>query len=177
MVVVSDTEFAKYLFEPMKKKFNDFIEKGNEDFALESLLEDYLYNAEKKARQEFFEKLKYCENCGKPFVSNYKTEIYCDNEIPGKPGKTCKDIGYSNKVANDKVLSALNTAYKTLHAQKQHAVRRSAIKEVANEYMTKKLNEWRIMADAELEKVKAGIISEIEFLAWLKKNNKLNSEE
>lgn len=60
--------------------------------------------------------IKKCENCKKLFIpSNRSDEIYCDRIF--KNGKTCKELGYSEKVKNDAFKQMYTKARKTQHAR------------------------------------------------------------
>ena len=62
--------------------------------------------------------IKKCENCGKFFIpSSRSDEIYCDNIY--RNGKTCKQIGYENKINGDEILKEYRKIYKTQNARKQ----------------------------------------------------------
>ena len=66
--------------------------------------------------------IKKCQNCGKYFIPNKRSnEIYCDN-IFDDTGKTCRNIGYVQKLKNDSFKTAYRSAYKTQRARiKYHA--------------------------------------------------------
>ena len=60
--------------------------------------------------------IKKCENCKKLFIPSKRSdEIYCDRIF--KNGKTCKDLGYGEKVKNDAFKQAYTKARKTQHAR------------------------------------------------------------
>jgi len=60
--------------------------------------------------------IKKCENCKKLFIPTKRSdEIYCDRVF--KNGKTCKELGYSEKVKNDAFKQAYTKARKTQHAR------------------------------------------------------------
>ena len=60
--------------------------------------------------------LKKCKNCGKCFIpSSRSDEIYCDNIF--KDGRTCKQVGYENKIKNDKFLKEYRREYKRRHGK------------------------------------------------------------
>ena len=62
--------------------------------------------------------LKQCQNCGKYFVPESRSdEIYCNNIF--KNNRTCRQIGYENKINNDEVLREYRKIYKTQNARKQ----------------------------------------------------------
>lgn len=60
--------------------------------------------------------IKKCENCQKLFVPSKRSdEIYCDRIFKNK--KTCKELGYSEKVKNDALKQMYTKARKTQHAR------------------------------------------------------------
>lgn len=60
--------------------------------------------------------IKRCANCKKVFLPvNRSDEIYCDRIF--KNGKTCKELGYSEKVKNDVFKQMYTKARKTQHAR------------------------------------------------------------
>lgn len=62
--------------------------------------------------------LKRCQNCGKYFVPESRSdEIYCNNIFKGN--RTCRQIGYENKINGDEVLREYRKIYKTQNARKQ----------------------------------------------------------
>lgn len=62
--------------------------------------------------------IKRCENCGKYFVPETRSdEIYCNNIFKGN--RTCRQIGYENKVNGNEVLREYRKIYKTQNARKQ----------------------------------------------------------
>lgn len=61
--------------------------------------------------------IKKCENCGKYFTpASRSDEIYCSNRLPN--GKTCKDVGYTEKIKRDEVLCEYRKIYKTQNMRK-----------------------------------------------------------
>lgn len=60
--------------------------------------------------------IKKCQNCNKYFLPGKRTdEIYCDRIF--KNNKTCKQLGYEEKVKNDPFKQLYTTARKTQHAR------------------------------------------------------------
>lgn len=60
--------------------------------------------------------IKQCENCKKFFIPSKRSdEIYCDRIF--KNGKTCKELGYSLKIADDPFKAMFTKARKTQHAR------------------------------------------------------------
>lgn len=61
--------------------------------------------------------IKKCQNCGRYFIPNKRSnEIYCDN-LFDDTGKTCRNIGYVQKLKNDSFKTAYRSAYKTQRAR------------------------------------------------------------
>jgi hypothetical protein len=82
----------------------------------------YLYNLESMLAfdaiflQENNIIVKKCANCGLFFVPEKRSdEIYCSNIYEN--GRTCKQIGYENKIKKDDFKSAYRKAYKTQRAR------------------------------------------------------------
>lgn len=108
--------------------------------------------------------LRRCENCGDFFIpSSRADEIYCDKVI--KDNKSCKDIGYTNKVKSDDLTKAYRTAYKTKNAYKVRNIKNSPD-------IQQKFENWVIRAKQKLQDAKDEKISADEFKAWLKKQLK-----
>ncbi len=83
-----------------------------------------------------------CENCGELFVPTIRSdEKYCDYSYLGS--KSCKQIGYENKVKNDDVLSQYRKIYKTQNARKQ---RNSHLPNI-----TERFKSWAEFAKCQLE--------------------------
>lgn len=103
--------------------------------------------------------IKKCASCLNYFVpKNKSNEIYCEQ---------CRSIGYVNKMKEDIVLKAYNTAYKTKHAQRK--------RQKANQLpdYQKKVDDafdmWKVEAKTQLSQVQKGEISEEDFLSFLKR--------
>ena len=61
-------------------------------------------------------RIKLCKNCKQFFIPSKRTdEIYCDRIL--KNGKTCKELGYSLKIADDPFIATFTKARKTQHAR------------------------------------------------------------
>jgi hypothetical protein len=85
-------------------------------FSAEQIITEIVYEIETSHKPKV--KIRICSNCGKYFIPVTRNdEIYCDNRNPN--GKTCKEIGYENKVKKDAVLSAYRRIYQTQNARKQ----------------------------------------------------------
>lgn len=60
--------------------------------------------------------IKQCENCHKFFIPSKRSdEIYCDRLF--KNQKTCKEVGYSEKIKENSFMLAYTKARKTQHAR------------------------------------------------------------
>lgn len=88
-------------------------------------------------------KINWCKNCGKVFIPLVRSdEIYCNNIF--KKNKTCKQLGYENKVNADSILKIYRTIYKTQNARKQRNKHISQINE--------RFYKWAVYAKSILEK-------------------------
>jgi len=97
-----------------------------------------------------------CENCGKYFIPSYRSdEIYCDNEF--RNSKTCKQVGYENKLSNDDILKEYRRIYKTQNARKQRNGHISNISE--------RFDRWKSSAKKILEQCRANEISVDEMIS------------
>lgn len=117
--------------------------------------------------------IKRCQNCKKYFVPSVRSdEIYCDNIFEN--GKTCKQLGYENKVKNDKVLSQYRKIYKTQNARKQ---RNSHIPQIAERFKA-----WTEFARKQLESCQNGeqsldsMVAAISGDSWMKEGA-LNADD
>ena len=94
--------------------------------------------------------IKVCENCGRYFTPSARSdEIYCNNITQN--GRTCKQIGYENKVESNEVLKTYRTIYKTQNARKQ---RNKHISDIDNRFKC-----WAQFAVSEKDRCLAGEIS------------------
>ncbi len=101
-----------------------------------------------------------CANCGKYFIpSSRADEIYCDNIFKGN--RTCKQIGYEQKVKSDEFMRAYRTAYKTMNAKKNRNIKN-------NPHAEKDFAKWTYAAKDKLDAAQNGKISLAEFKEWLK---------
>lgn len=100
--------------------------------------------------------VRKCKNCGDYFIPGSRSdEIYCDKLFPN--GKTCKTVGYDEKVKGDSILREYRKVYKTQNARKQ---RNSHKKDI-----TEKFKNWAILAKEKLRECQAGQISIDEMIA------------
>jgi hypothetical protein len=106
--------------------------------------------------------IRECQNCGYFFIpSSRSDEIYCDRII--KNGKSCKDIGYENKILSDPFSKAYRTAYKTKNAYKLRNIKNTPGVE-------KKFADWTQKAKEKLSEGLEGKISIEDFTKWLKED-------
>lgn len=106
-------------------------------------------------------KIKRCANCGKyfsPFIRS--DEIYCSNLFLNT-GKTCKDVGYTNKIRADSFLSEYRKVYKTKNAFKNRNIKN-------NPHAKSDFDIWVKEAKQNLIKAQSGEISLDEFKKLLK---------
>ena len=111
--------------------------------------------------------IKQCENCKKFFSPAKRSdEIYCDRVY--KNGKTCKELGYSLKIADDPFKAAFTKARKTHHARIRY-------NKHIKDYKEKHYEPWLQAATQAKDKYKAD--NDIEgFKKWLKQHdNSFNS--
>lgn len=103
--------------------------------------------------------IKVCENCNRPFITQNRTdEIYCDRIF--KNGKTCKNVGYIEKVKkHDEFMQAYTKARKTQHARIKY---NSHI----TDYKAKHYEPWKVEAEKARENFRNK--NDIKgFLKWL----------
>jgi hypothetical protein len=105
--------------------------------------------------------IKKCVNCGLYFIpENRSDEIYCNNIF--KNGKTCKQLGYENKIKRNEFKSSYRTAYKTQRARIKY---NSHIPD----YAEKHFKPWEVAAKEALTNYQAK--NDIDgFKVWLKLN-------
>lgn len=104
--------------------------------------------------------IRKCENCGKYFIPTTRSdEIYCDNVFKGN--RTCKQIGYEQKINSDEFMKAYRTAYKTKNAFKNR-------NKLNNTHAEENFEKWVIQAKEKLKYAQSGSISLDEFKQWLK---------
>lgn len=106
--------------------------------------------------------IKQCENCKKFFIPEKRSdEIYCNRIY--KNGKTCKELGYSLKTADDPFKAAFTTARKTHHARIRY-------NKHIKDYKEKHYEPWLKAATQAREKYTAE--NDIEgFKKWLEQHN------
>ena len=104
--------------------------------------------------------IKKCENCGKYFVPlSREDEVYCDNIFSN--GRTCKQVGYENKIKNDDILKEYRRVYKNKNAIKNRNKHSPKAEE--------RWQSWKIKAKNKLKECQKGHITLDEFKEWLKK--------
>lgn len=95
--------------------------------------------------------IKTCENCGKYFIPIARSdEIYCGNIY--KNGKTCKQLGYENRINANEVLKTYRKIYKTQNARKQRNAKN--IKSIDSYFL-----QWTKYAKKQLRLCQEGKIS------------------
>lgn len=110
------------------------------------------------ARDEII--IKKCQNCSKYFLPSVRSdEVYCNNIF--KNNKTCKDLGYENKINNDDILKAYRTAYKTKNAFKNRNMKN-------NLHAEDDFKNWVLEAKNKLNDTQEGTLPLEEFKQWLK---------
>lgn len=106
--------------------------------------------------------VKRCENCGDFFVPSVRSdEVYCNKVLSN--GRTCKQVGYENKINSDEVLREYRKAYKTKNAFKNRNKHNNLNAE-------KDFKKWVYAAKQKIEDCRNGIITLEEFKEWLKTN-------
>lgn len=102
-----------------------------------------------------------CQNCGKYFVPvSRKDEIYCNNIISN--GRTCKQIGYENKIKKNEIIKEYRKAYKSRNALKQRT-------KSSNSNAEKEFKNWVYEAKTKLGECQDGNLPLDEFFKWLSK--------
>ena len=110
---------------------------------------------------EYGIKINKCENCGKYFVPLTRNdEIYCDNVFSN--GRTCKQIGYENKIKNDDILKEYRRVYKNKNAYKQRTKNKNPNAEA-------EFKKWVYAAKFKLDDCREGKITIEEFKEWLER--------
>ncbi len=102
-----------------------------------------------------------CENCGSFFIPTTRSdEKYC-NKVHSN-GRTCKDMGYENKINSDDIMKEYRRAYKNKNAIKN--------RNKHNSNAEKTFKQWVYAAKLKLEDCREGIITLDEFKEWLNNN-------
>lgn len=100
--------------------------------------------------------IRKCKNCGDYFIPGSRSdEIYCGKLLPN--GKTCKTVGYDERVKGDSILREYRKIYKTQNARKQ---RNSHKKDISEKYKN-----WVMFAKGKVRECQAGQISIDEMIA------------
>lgn len=106
--------------------------------------------------------VRQCQNCGEYFIPTSRSdEIYCDKVLPN--GKTCKTVGYDERIKHDAVLREYRKVYKTQNARKQ---RNSHKRDISD-----KFQKWVIFAKEQVSKCKSGEISLDEMVSFISSND------
>lgn len=159
--IVEEVGSFPFLLKPVVYSFNYYKGQIHETFEFEDIA-SFLIFAHIKALQSKVS-IKICENCGDLFTPTSRSdEKYCDKIIDGK---SCKDIGYYNKLQNNESLEATKEyrkAYKTKNAYKNRNLKNCP--HADNDFKI-----WASAAKQNLLKVQSESISLEEFKDWLKK--------
>lgn len=114
-----------------------------------------------------------CENCGKPFIPSVRSdEIYCNRIF--KNDRTCKQVGYENKINSDEVMKSYRNAYKSKNAFKNRIIRKKAmiqaLRDASSENIKSEIEfkEWVCEAKNKMKQCQNGVITLEEFKEWLK---------
>jgi len=111
--------------------------------------------------------IKQCENCGKYFIPAIRSdEIYCDNIFKNK--RTCKQLGYENKLQADGILREYRKIYKTQNARKR---RNSHIQNI-----DKRFKQWADYAKVQRDKCQSEEITVDEMKALISSSTWLKGE-
>lgn len=122
---------------------------------LEELAEFCMYQVIKTKIQ-----INKCANCGKYFIPHSKSsETYCNNKYKGN--RTCKQIGYENKIKSNEFMNAYRTAYKIKNIIKNKYI-------ATDIHAEEDFKKWVTDAKQKLKKAMDGKISLEEFKEWLK---------
>lgn len=106
--------------------------------------------------------IRKCKNCGEYFSPKARSdELYCSKININ--GKTCKEVGYDNKVKDDDVLRTYRKIYKTQNARKQRNQHKKNIEE--------KFGTWKNFAKEQLKACQNGEITLKEFEVNISSNN------
>ena len=108
-------------------------------------------------------KINICENCGQYFVPIKRNdEKYCNFNYLN--GKSCRDVGYENKVNANEILKTYRTIYKTQNARKQR--NKDNIIDIEN-----KFRKWTVYAKEQLNLCQNGKIDLEQMKANISKND------
>lgn len=100
--------------------------------------------------------VRKCRNCGDYFIpASRSDEIYCDKLLPN--GKTCKTVGYDERVKGDSILREYRKIYKTQNARKQRNSHKKDISE--------KFKNWVMFAKTKVRECQTGKINIEEMIA------------
>lgn len=110
--------------------------------------------------------LKICQNCNDYFVPSKRSDaLYCDKLHDND--RTCKDMGYENKVKDNEVYKEYRKVYKRKHAFKQRQID-------LDPNVQSKFDQWVYDANLQMQAYNSGEISKNLFLSWL--HNKIIME-
>jgi protein-arginine kinase activator protein McsA len=103
--------------------------------------------------------MKKCKNCNRLFAVTGKGMEYCSHVY--KDGKTCREIGATNRYYKYYRQSELNMIYKRGYNYHFYKFRKGGMSR-------EELDEWIQDAKHKLEEVKKGLLSQDDFESWTK---------
>ena len=104
-------------------------------------------------------RIKKCANCGKFFIpSSRSDEIYCNNVF--KNNKTCKEIGYEEKINSNEILKEYRKKYKSKNAFKNR-------NKLNHPNIEQEFDSWHLQAKQKLSEVQKGVLPQEDFIKWL----------
>lgn len=160
-IVLDRTKIIEYIsdkyYQINKRVFLDKDKNISEGFMFKDIFSMCYWAVSKVILSDI--KINVCENCGKLFIPTVrKDEIYCDRIFKGD--RTCKNIGYENKINSDEIMKAYRTAYKTKNAYKNRNMKNNI--NVEDEF-----KHWVTSAKVKLAEAQEGKITTEEFKTWL----------
>lgn len=144
------TFLGSYSIESLDGKIVECFKVSNIlDFCLIVISRAYTYNIN----------ILECENCGDFFLPKTRNdEKYCDKIHEN--GRTCKDMGYENKIKSDEIMSEYRRVYKIQNAKKRRRAKKDPNAEAGFKRWVNKATDLREMA-------RSGDISVEEFIRRL----------
>jgi len=129
----------------------------SEQYAIETLSDMVILEIIKMVNGEI--KINQCENCGMYFLPTKRAdEIYCNNVY--KNNRTCRELGYENKLRSDELLKAYRKAYKAKNIWKN--------RNIHNPKAVEHYNNWYVHAKKQLALAQADKITLDEFIESIK---------
>ena len=106
-----------------------------------------------------------CKNCGKYFISYYKSpEKYCQITY-AENDEICKDIGIQIAYKKKQKENPCLAFYRKTYQKNLMYAKRSQ-----DEYVKKAFNDWKLLAKEKVKDFNNGLINEEELTEWLKSN-------